>query len=157
MTSPITRTKQLVRALARPAMFAGVGAANTAVDLAMFGLLIGPAALPPLYANFISFTLGALNSFFLNTLITFRDRPLDRWTPQRLLRFMLVTFFSLALSSVVLATSLVILPPLAAKVASVIVVFAASYLLSTSFVFRAEQAPPLGPTANRSAPTRETV
>jgi putative flippase GtrA len=136
MIDPPDRFARLVKELVRPAMYACVGATNTIVDIAIFALLTETKLLPPLYANVISFSGGALNSFVLNTLITFRDRPNGRWAPQRMFRFVLLTCGALAFSQVVLATLLTIFPSLVAKLLSVPIVFVFNYLLSNFFVFR---------------------
>ena len=122
-------------------MFASIGLGNTALDFAMFTALIALTPIAPLVANVFSFSLGAVNSFVLNSRITFRDRPMSLWAPQRVWRFAAVTLCALALSSAVLALLLTVLPPLPAKAGSVVVVFAASYLMNATLVFRPAQSP----------------
>ena len=119
----------------RPALFAVVGVVNTTVDLGIFCVLTGMEWLTPLPAHFVSFCVAAINSFVLNTLITFRDRPDGRWMPQRIMRFGLVAVFSLMLSTMVLAGLLQALPPIPAKLVSVVVMFAVSYGLNAVVVF----------------------
>ena len=54
--------------------FGAVGAFNTAVDFAVFGLLVGLAGLSPYYANLLAFAAAVLCSFVLNRNWSFRDR-----------------------------------------------------------------------------------
>jgi putative flippase GtrA len=118
-------------------LFALVGVANTTVDVAAFWILAALLGMPALLANVISFSLGALNSFVLNALVTFRHRTTQRrYSSQRLFAFTVVTLVCLGLSTLVLALALPFLPSLAAKLVSVVATLVCGYALNSWLVFR---------------------
>lgn len=128
--------ERLLKLVESPSLFALVGAANTAVDVSVFLVLTELAQVPPLPANAVSYSLGAVNSFVLNKLLTFRDRETRRSPARQLIAFALVKLLCLALSSAVLALALALVPSLAAKLVSIVVTFVFAYTLSSRLVFR---------------------
>ena len=122
--------------VASPALFALVGVSNTAVDVAVFWVLTEQAHVAPLLANAASYSIGALNSFALNKLITFRDRESRDGSARQMAAFALVKLASLGLSSLVLALALPLAPSLAAKLISIVVTFSFAYALTSRLVFR---------------------
>ena len=121
---------------AAPALFALVGASSTAIDVALFWLLIELAQASPLLANAVSYSLGAVNSFLLNKFVTFRNRKTYRDSAEQLAMFVAVRLGCLATSSLVLALALPFMSSLAAKLVSVVVTFVIAYTLSSRLVFR---------------------
>jgi putative flippase GtrA len=124
------------RRILRPATFGAIGLLNTVIDFLVFWTLLD--LMPALLANVISFTVGATNSFVLNTLVTFHDRRANpKLSLQRALRFAGVTLGCLALSSGTLFLLLHVLPALYAKAVSIIATFAAGYIFNDRLVFKA--------------------
>jgi putative flippase GtrA len=78
----------MTRRILRPVAFGAVGMLNTVIDFLAFWALLD--VMPALLANVLSFSLGATNSFVLNTLVTFHDRRAEpRLSPRRAARFAL--------------------------------------------------------------------
>lgn len=121
-----------------PVLFGLIGALNTGIDFATFLILVD-AGLHPLVANTFSFSLGAANSYVLNAKFTFAvaGRRARSW--RTIVRFVLVTFGTLAVSHGVVWTGLVLmLPPGPAKFVSVLATFGVGFVLNKLFVFGAE-------------------
>ncbi|MDJ0387917.1 GtrA family protein [Roseomonas sp. E05] len=116
-------------------LFASVGVLNTAVDLVAFTLLVTFTPAPPLAANTASYALGALNSYLLNGKFTFRSRQVRLASLRRVLRFAAVNLACLLVSLVSLAVLSGFMPLLAAKLGSVVVTFAFSYVLNSLVVY----------------------
>lgn len=122
--------------LASPALFALVGGVSTVIDVAVFWILLELAQAPALLANAVSYSVGAVNSFLLNKLVTFRHRQTSRSSAQQLAAFVVVRVVCLGVSSLALAVALPFMSSLAAKGVSVVVAFALAYALSSRLVFR---------------------
>ena len=120
----------------RPSLFAAVGAINTAIDYGVFWFLIGFTPLSPVLANIISFSLGAANSFLMNSTITFGDPDTTHCNYKSAWRFFAVVLLCLAISTAIVAVGVRFIHPLAAKLISIVVTFTAGYLLNSRFVFR---------------------
>ena len=118
----------------RPSLFAVVGAINTAIDYTVFWALISFTPLSSILANVISFSLGAANSFLMNSTITFGGSHHRSYKSAR--RFVAVVLLCLALSTAIVAVGVQFIHPLAAKFISIVVTFTAGYLLNSRFVFR---------------------
>ncbi len=115
--------------------FAGIGLINTGVDVAVYLFLVASGA-HPLFANIMSFSLGAVCSFCLNNAITFRD-PATPSTVARAGRFGLLVVGALAISEVVLLTALRAgATSLIAKMLATAVTVCANFWLSRNFVFK---------------------
>jgi putative flippase GtrA len=121
---------------AAPATFALVGVSSTAIDVAIFWTLVELAQVPPLVANAISYSTGAINSFLLNKFVTFRDRTTCRGSGEQLVLFIAVRLACLAIASLVLAVALRFMPSIPAKLVSIVVTFVVAYALSSRLVFR---------------------
>jgi putative flippase GtrA len=119
----------------RPSLFAVVGAVNTAFDYAVFWGLISFTPLSPILANVISFSLGAANSFVMNSTITFAGPHTNHCSYKSARRFVAVVFLCLALSTAIVAVGVQIIHPLAAKLISIVVTFTVGYLLNSRVVF----------------------
>jgi len=122
--------------LPQPVYFGLVGAVSTSIDVAVYWLLTGPAHMAPLPANALSYSLAAINSFVLNKLITFRCTEMQSSSILQLAAFAIVRLLCLGISTLVLALSLLLVPSLAAKLASVAVTFFIAYTLSRQLVYR---------------------
>ena len=61
-----------LRTLREPALFYGIGALNTVIDVGLFLFLSGTLHLAYLLAQAVSYTAGAANSYLLNRAFTFR-------------------------------------------------------------------------------------
>ena len=118
----ITKLLSPARPLA-PATFALVGASSTGIDVSIFWILVELAHVPPLFANAVSYSAAAFNSFFLNKFVTFRDRNTCRDAGEQLALFILVRGICLAIGSIVLAIALDFMPSLAAKLVSIVLTF----------------------------------
>jgi len=116
-------------------LFASVGVLNTAVDLLAFTLLVTFTTIPPLAANTLSYSLGALNSYLLNGKLTFRSRQVRLASLSRVLRFVAVNLACLLVSLASLAALSGFMPLLAAKLGSVVVTFAFGYVLNSLVVY----------------------
>jgi putative flippase GtrA len=125
-----------LRLSAAPALFALVGASSTVIDVGTFLILANLVQIPPLTANAVSYSLGAINSFLLNKHMTFRHRQTTRSTAQQATVFALARLACLAVSPGALATALVFTPALAAKLISIVITFVLAYALSRRIVFR---------------------
>lgn len=120
----------------RPSVFATIGVVNTAIDYLAFWALISLTGVSPVIANIASFSLGAANSFLMNTIITFRDRGIDISSRNRIKRFVLTVLLCLAVSTTVVAILVLIMHPLAAKSVSILITFTFGYVLNNRFVFK---------------------
>ena len=97
---------------ARPSVFAVVGTINTGIDYAAFWALISFTPLSPILANVVSFSLGAANSFLMNSKITFGGPHTDHFSYKSAQRFVFVVFVCLALSTAIVAVGVQFIPPL---------------------------------------------
>lgn len=124
-----------LRKLRQPMLFAAVGGLNTAIDLGLFYLLTHFAGVPPLLANVVSFSTGAINSYLMNSRLIFRSESESR-SAGSIARFAAVTICSLALSQLLLWAALRIgIVPLAAKIIATVLIFAFSFLATKYLVF----------------------
>ena len=115
--------------------FGIVGLLNTGLDFAVFsGLTLG-AGLNAIPANVVSYSLGIVTSFVLNRSWTFRGHN-GRSARSQMLLFLAGSLGGLLVSTAVIALLVRVLPPLAAKVISVLVTFLWNYGFSTRVVFR---------------------
>lgn len=111
--------------------FAVVGATTTGLDFVLFSALIAMALVPAL-ANLLSYSCGIVVSYVLNRSWTFRAAH----SHVQALKFVASTLAGLLISTFLVATLSTLVPPLAAKVVSVPVVFAWNYLSARLWVFR---------------------
>ena len=118
-------------------LFAGVGALNTGIDILVFTALVTFTATPPLLASAVGYACGALNSYVVNGRLTFRRRDVRLASARRITGFVLVNLLCLGFSLVVLALAAEAMPLLAAKLLSVVMTFALSFVLSRTLVYGA--------------------
>src|SRR5204863_109413 len=104
-----------------------VGASNTAVTLVVYGVLVR-AGVAPVAASVVAFAAGAANGFRLNRAWTFRSARRGLATGAR---YLVVAGLGLALNAVgvALAVHVAELPKLAAEVAALPPVTAATFAL----------------------------
>ena len=113
--------------------FAVIGSINTAADLGVFAALILLAGLSPDRANGISYSCGMITNFILNRGWRFRDARDD--IAEQLTRFAVLSLASLLLSTMVVTGLSAIMPPLAAKLISIPMMFLWTYSMSHRLVF----------------------
>ncbi|QRM56097.1 GtrA family protein [Sinorhizobium sp. BG8] len=111
--------------------FAVVGAITTTLDFVLFNALVLVGAIPAL-ANIFSYSCGIAVSYALNRAWTFRARRSN----VQALKFVLSTLTGLLISTCLVATLVIVMPPPIAKILSVPVVFAWNYLSARLWVFR---------------------
>ncbi|UEM07471.1 GtrA family protein (plasmid) [Skermanella rosea] len=116
-------------------LFAVIGAMNTTIDVLVYTVLTVALQIHPLTANIVSFSLGSMNSFWMNGLFTFRQSGSEFVRLDRFVRFAGVTALCLGLSTLALHAALFVMSSLAAKLCSVLVTFSAGFLLNKHFVF----------------------
>lgn len=129
MTTPASLDR-----IPRPVLFAAVGLVNTAIDAAVFVVLVivfGIAALP---AHLASYTTGAVSSFVLNRAVTFRDR-LRPATSADVIRFAAVNLVTLGVTSAVLVIAATVMPSIAAKGVAIAAGMGLSYFGYKRLVF----------------------
>ena len=128
-----------LRDLHRPAKFAVVGLANTAVDIGVFGCLTVLFGWSPVIANVVSYSAGHMNSFLLNRHWTFKSRgtgPASRASGWRqFTRFTAVNLAAMALNTSVVWLLGATIGALPAKFAATVVSFAWGYALSRRWAF----------------------
>jgi putative flippase GtrA len=112
--------------------YATVAAVVTAVDYAIFITLIRLAGVAPVTANVCSWAVAVVVAYGLHSAITF-EVPLSI---RGFLGYAAICLSTLILGTAVLAISMIFITPIAAKVASTILVFIASFSLSHLTVFR---------------------
>ncbi len=117
--------------------YAVVGVVNTAVDFAVFFLLLGVGA-PPLVGNATGLAAGAITSYLANGLVTFRGtRGGGRLLSlRRMARFAAVVAVCLTVSSLMMA-ALLGWGAWRAKVAATLATLILGYVLNRKLVFDA--------------------
>jgi len=126
--------------LARPTRFTLVGVANTLVDVGVFATVIACTTMSPVVANIAGYSAGIVNSYVLNRNWTFADRR-DSGLWQEFARFLSAGIATMSLSTFTVWATAPAVGSLPAKIASVMVVFAFSYLLNRVFVFPPARTP----------------
>jgi putative flippase GtrA len=116
--------------------FATVGLITTALDIILFGLLAVTVGIPAVVANSVSYSCGVVTSFLLNRYWTFSAKAREGRVLRHGLRFLVTHVAGLVLSSVLVALLVLVLPPVAAKIISVPLVFIWNYLVSRLWVFK---------------------
>lgn len=114
--------------LLRAGRFAAVGAANTALDVAVFAALALGAGLALVPSNAAAYGVASTASYFANRMWTFRGKT----APASLgdyLRFQMVNGTGFVLATIVLVIAAAHVPTLAAKLGSVVVSFCWSFLV----------------------------
>ena len=111
--------------------FAGVGLVTTLLDVTLFAVL--SAAVLPALANIASYSCGIALSYVLNRRWTF---GVGNASLGQALKFVLATLSGLALSTLLLMVMTRMMPPVAAKLATVPIVFLWNYHSTRQWVFR---------------------
>jgi putative flippase GtrA len=111
--------------------FAGVGLVTTLLDITVFAALT-TVEVNPAPANITSYSCGIALSYALNRRWTFgKDASLAQ-----ALKFVLATASGLVLSTLLLILLTMIMPPVAAKMATLPIVFLWNYHSTRRWVFR---------------------
>ncbi len=137
MRRSVESIRRLHETLHRPAKFAVVGAANTAVDFALFWLLISAVGWRPVLANSFSYSAGLANSYVLNKIWTFRDASRSRKTAHQFVRFAGFNLIGLGISNAIIWTLGPTITPLGAKGVAIFATFIWNYWTSRRFVYLA--------------------
>lgn len=120
----------MLRRYARPLSFAAIGAINTGLDLALFGLLIG-SGLSPASSNLVSYSAGIGSSYLLNGRITFGLGWRELASRRRMMAFTAINLVGLAIGTAVVALLAGPIGALAAKLVSLIASFAWNFTMSS--------------------------
>jgi putative flippase GtrA len=138
--------KELLRShRRRAALFIGVGAINTVLDIAAFACfyqLLGIAIIP---ANIMAFLIAVTNSYALNFLITFADRRSGPPTFAGFVRFLLVALMALGASTTVVYFVAMVVHPLLAKLVATAASTLVNYVGCHRFVFSGSGIPASAP------------
>ena len=114
--------------------YAVVGVGNTATDFLVFGLLVFGVQMDSLIANGCAFAVAVTQGYLLNSCWTFHDSEAGlSW--KQYVSFIVVNLGGVAASTLALFLLQDYIGPLAAKLSSVLLVFAWGYLMSRRFVF----------------------
>ena len=127
--------------------FGAVGVVNTAITFVVFNLVVLGLDASAVVGNLVGYSVGFANSFWLNRMWTFGDRP-DLPARRTMGRFALVYLLSLGLSTALvwvlerafLASSLVdsvsrVLALNAIEAVAVLLAFVVNYLLAARWAF----------------------
>ena len=114
--------------------YAVVGVGNTVTDFSVFSLLVFGLQIDSLLANGCAFAVAVTQGYLLNACWTFYDPDSGlSWT--RYVSFVAVNLGGVAASMLTLFLLQDHIGPLAAKLSSMLFVFAWGYLMSRRFVF----------------------
>ncbi|MBU2531150.1 MAG: GtrA family protein [Alphaproteobacteria bacterium] len=116
--------------------FASVGGLTTAMDFALFSLLVHVLATPLIAANVISYSSGIATSFFLNRIWTFGLRRNSQGMVRHAVRFLFSNLGGIVLSTALVAILAQFVSPLIAKCLSIPLVFVWNFYLARYWVFR---------------------
>ncbi len=116
--------------------FATVGAINTLVDLGLFSVFFYLLNWPLLGANAASFTVSAINSYFMNKIWTFADQSRGRQAVRRGVIFLTVASGGLAIGSLIIWLAAMVMPPILAKLTAIGGTFAWNFTVSRRWVFK---------------------
>ena len=122
--------------LAQASRFATVGLANTAVDLIFFSLFFYLLSWHLLAANAVSFSIAATCSYLMNKAWTFADKSQGSEALRRGLAFLAVATVGLAIGSAIIWLAATVLPPILAKLTSIVGTFPWNFVASRRWVFR---------------------
>lgn len=111
--------------------FATVGLVTTGLDLGVF-TSAGAVGVPPVPANVLSYSCGIAVSYLLNRRWTFATGG----SVSQAAKFVIATGSGLVLSTILLAILTKAMPPLAAKLTTVPIVFFWNYHSTRLWVFR---------------------
>ncbi|MEL6361628.1 MAG: GtrA family protein [Pseudomonadota bacterium] len=118
-------------------LFATVGVFNALTDVGVFAFLHLTLGLGAVLSNTIAFLASNIQSYLLNSAITFRDengrQPLSL---RRYLKFAALHIFGFGVATAVLVLLKPYIGPIGAKLVSLVFVFVTNYTLSAIFVFR---------------------
>ena len=122
--------------LVQASRFATVGAINTLLDLALFSIFFYVLGWHLLAANAASFTVSAINSYFLNKIWTFGDQSRGRQAARRGVVFLAVATGGLAIGSLIIWLAAMVVPPILAKLTAIGGTFAWNFTVSRRWVFK---------------------
>jgi len=123
------------RSLLQFIMFAGIGVLNTAVDVAVYWLLL-QLSVPYLLANIAAYSAGMLNSYIWNSAVTFRS-AIRRPHAVRV-RFVIWNLLTLLISSLLILLMVESFgwSELCSKVITTILIVVLQFLGTKKWVFR---------------------
>src|SRR5262245_28920103 len=129
-------------ASARFFRFSMVGVANTATDFVLFVFFVQAVGMHVAVANVLSYSVGVLQSFTINSAWTFRGFKGSK--PKKFVVFCLVNVTSLAMSTALVWLLSLVIPLLAAKAASAAASLVVNFTLTRRLVFGGEERQPMG-------------
>jgi len=116
--------------------FAMIGAGNALVDLAVFTLAYKLLELPLVPSNVLAWLVAVSGSYVMNTLITFRTESGRMLRRNDYLKFVASGILGVCAATATLVVLANYIPVFAAKLASILVSFAANFSMSHFVVFR---------------------
>jgi putative flippase GtrA len=133
------RPARVRRGVVRVSMFGLVSVATTAVDFALFNVLVTGGVVGPVVSNLISYSAGVLLSYTLNKRYTFSGGGRDR-VSEEFGMFVLLNIVALGLSTAAVAAVTAVAGENAillnaAKLASGVVIFALKYVAFKRWVY----------------------
>lgn len=120
----------------RPLKFAIVGLLNTGIDFVTFVILYSYSDIPLLVANSIAYCAGIVNSFIWNKLWTFGDYEHHHTTSYQFVATLLVYGLGLALSNLIIAVFVILLPAAIAKLIAIAGTVCWTYWASKKYVYK---------------------
>lgn len=118
-------------------LFGAIGVLNTCIDAGVYFLLTRGLDIGPEVANAISYTCGALNSYFMNGLLTFAASRSPFSSLAQIARFAAVNLTLLAANALIFRAALTFLPDLAAKATAIGAGFLVGYVANKRLVYQA--------------------
>jgi putative flippase GtrA len=119
----------------RAAIFIGIGAINTVIDVSAFACFHQLFGLHVIPSNVMAFLIALANSYILNSLITFADRHGGRPAFRSFARFFFVAAIAMTVSTVIVYLLSMLMHPLVAKLIATAASTAINYCGSYWFVF----------------------
>jgi putative flippase GtrA len=116
--------------------FSGIGVINTAIDFLIYSLLYSVFHVDASFAHVSGYTIGTINSYFMNKYITYKGGTKDR-RPE-ITRFIFTNALSLAISTLTiwLLTDIYYMNGYIAKLCAIIVTQGVNFTLYSFWVFR---------------------
>lgn len=116
--------------------FVCIGLINSVIDYTVFYFILFSSPGGFLFANTIAFIFAFHISFILNTLITFRDETVLRWSLAKYKRFLVIPLMVCIMTSIILFIFEPFLGAYLTKFIAILVSIPFSFILMKFFVFR---------------------